>query len=188
MEKLNDAVLYDRVKHGDQSALELLYDRYEKILYSFAFKLTSNIDVAEEVVQEVFIKLWKGRGIYDETKGKFSSWILTIARNTAIDLIRKRKDQPFQDAEVLNLLADENAHVEGEVEWQEERERIKRAVSQLSTEQQEVIDYVYFKGFTQQKIAESRQIPLGTVKGRIRLALKNLRQYLVADHGRRGDA
>ncbi len=188
MKEQNDVILYNRIKQKDKAALELLYDKYERILYSFVYRLTSQSDLAEEVVQEVFIKIWRGNGVYHEEKGKFSSWLFTMARNTAIDLIRKRKSDPIFSDEVFDYIEDEQAKPDEEVEWQEERLRVQEAVSKLSEEQKQIINAVYFKGLTQQKIAEEHEIPLGTVKGRVRLALRKLKTYLSNDLERRADS
>ncbi|WP_078990553.1 sigma-70 family RNA polymerase sigma factor [Priestia flexa] len=121
MKEQNDVILYNRIKQKDQAALELLYDKYERILYSFVYRLTNQPDLAEEVVQEVFVKIWRGKGIYHEGKGKFSSWLFTISRNTVIDLIRKRKSDPIFSAEVFDYIEGEQAKPAEEAEWQEEK-------------------------------------------------------------------
>ncbi|MEK5138704.1 sigma-70 family RNA polymerase sigma factor [Priestia sp. FSL W8-0001] len=121
MKEQNDVILYNRIKQKDQAALELLYDKYERVLYSFVYRLTNQPHLAEEVVQEVFVKIWRGKGIYHEGKGKFSSWLFTIARNTAIDLIRKRKSDPIFSDEVFDYIEDEQAKSDEEAEWQEEK-------------------------------------------------------------------
>lgn len=172
-----DARLYSRMKRGDKEALEDLYDRYVKLLYSFSYKMLEDKQVSEEIVQEVFIKIWTQKSAYDDSKGKFSSWLLTITRNTVIDHIRKRKEV-VSDMQARELTEDPDPSVEDQVEWKEKKEDIKQAMNQLGTDQQQVIELFYFKGMSQQKIAEQCDIPLGTVKGRIRLALKHLRETL----------
>nr|WP_318540559.1 sigma-70 family RNA polymerase sigma factor [Terribacillus saccharophilus] len=87
----NDVELYTMTQQGDKQALETLYDKYEKLIYSFSFRMTQQQEIAEEAVQEVFLKLWTKRDIYSEQKGKFSSWLLTVTRHTCIDLIRKKQ-------------------------------------------------------------------------------------------------
>ncbi|WP_188456964.1 RNA polymerase sigma factor [Virgibacillus oceani] len=173
----HDLDLYRRIEAQDENALELLYDRYEKLLFSFAFRMTNNKFLSEEVVQEVFTKLWTKKGMYDESKGKFSSWLLTITRNTSIDLLRKKKETPYE-LEERDALLDERPSTEEVVEWKESSERICTAVKELTSEQQEIIELFYFKGMSQSKIATTCNIPLGTVKGRVRLALKHLREKL----------
>lgn len=175
---MTDLELYERVRQKDKEALEILYDRYERILYAFVLQLTKNRDLAEEAMQEVFIKLWRGGGIYDESKGKFRSWLFTMSRHVAIDLIRKRKPDLQLDESYAEAIPSESPSVETEVEWQEERAQIETAMATLPAEQQQVVRLMYFQGLSQQKIADACGIPLGTVKGRIRLALRQLRKQL----------
>ncbi|TWT27321.1 RNA polymerase sigma factor [Planomicrobium sp. CPCC 101110] len=177
MEKSSDFTLYGRIQQKDKEALEQLYDRYEKILFSFLVKMTEDPDLAEEALQEVFIKIWRGKGEYNESKGKFTSWLFTMSRNVAIDLIRKRK-KPTVPLEEVGELVNNESTVEEAAEWQEQKEQIETAVQELSGEQQKMIQLFYFKGYTHEKIASICDIPLGTVKSRIRLALKKLKKSL----------
>lgn len=182
MSQYNDAELYDKVLSGDQHALEQLYEKYEKILYSFSYRMMNHKESAEEVVQEVFIKVWKGQGNFDPSRGKFSSWLLTIARNASIDLMRKRKEPAYELEERDSLVSDEPS-TEDLVEWKERGAAVREAIESLGEEQRRVIHSFYFKGHTQRQIAEQFNIPLGTVKGRIRLALKHLKGILDGQEG-----
>lgn len=177
MEKSTDTSLYLRVSEQDKAALEQLYDRYEKILFSFLYKMLEDRGLAEEALQEVFIKIWRGKGVYDESKGKFTSWLFRMAQNTAIDLIRKHKKPSVPIEEAAQMVSNDKP-VDEQVEWQEKQEQIQTAVQRLSAEQQKMIDLFYFKGHTHETIAEMCDIPLGTVKSRIRLALKKLKTSL----------
>jgi RNA polymerase sigma factor (sigma-70 family) len=177
MEKSSDFMLYTRIQQKEKAALEQLYDRYEKILFSFLYKMTEDRDLAEEALQEVFIKLWRGKGEYDESKGKFTSWLFTMSRNSAIDLIRKQKKPSVPLDEIGDLVSPETA-VEELAEWQEQKDQIQEAVSELSSEQQKMIQLFYFKGMTHETISTMCDIPLGTVKSRIRLALSKLKKTL----------
>jgi len=177
MEKSSDFMLYTRIQQKEKAALEQLYDRYEKILFSFLYKMTEDRDLAEEALQEVFIKLWRGKGEYDESKGKFTSWLFTMSRNSAIDLIRKQKKPSVPLDEIGDLVSPETA-VEELAEWQEQKNQIQEAVSELSGEQQKMIQLFYFKGMTHETISTMCDIPLGTVKSRIRLALSKLKKTL----------
>lgn len=177
MEKSTDTLLYMRIQKHDKEALELLYDRYEKILFSFLCKMTDDRDLAEEALQEVFIKVWRGKGEYDDSKGKFTSWLFRMAQNSAIDLIRKRK-KPAVPLDEIGEMASGGSSVEETAEWQEKKEEIETAVSELSEEQQKMIQLFYFKGYTHETISDICNVPLGTVKSRIRLALKKLKKTL----------
>ncbi|CAM3857326.1 RNA polymerase sigma factor [Mesobacillus thioparans] len=173
----HDIELYARLQAKDKRALELLYDRYEKLLFSFAYRMTGRRDLSEEIVQDVFLKLWTKPGMYDETKGKFSSWILTVTRYASIDCLRK-KDENHVELEDRDALKSTEPSVEELAEWKEKRSEIREAINQLAEEQQQIVELFYFKGLSQQKIADTFQIPLGTVKGRIRLALKHLHKTI----------
>lgn len=173
-----DLTLYERLRSGDKEALESLYDKYERLLYSFSYKMVQDPQAAEEVVQEVMIKIWKGTGSYSAENGKFSSWLLTVTRNTAIDYIRKQQKIRTEEVHQEADLRDHQAPVEEMVEWKEKGDRLKAAMRTLKKDQQIIIDLFYFKGYSQQKISEKVDIPLGTVKGRIRLALKHLNSQL----------
>ncbi|AQQ53281.1 RNA polymerase sigma factor [Planococcus lenghuensis] len=177
MERVSDTQLYQRIQAQDREALEQLYDRYEKILFSFLVKMTADPNLAEEAMQEVFIKIWRGVGKYDESKGKFTSWLFTMSRNAAIDLIRKRKQGQVSIEESGELISHEPL-MDEKIEWKEKKKSIETAVRSLSKEQQQMIQLFYFKGYTHEKIAESCGLPLGTVKSRIRLALVKLKKTL----------
>lgn len=169
-----DVELFNRVQAQDEHALELLYDRYEKLLFSFSFRMTKNKFLSEEIVQDVFTKIWSKQRNFDESKGKFSSWLLTVTRNATIDMLRKKKEATFELDE-RDALQDQDLSTEEQVEWKEKKVQIHEALGQLTSDQQEIIELFYFKGLSQSKIADKCDIPLGTVKGRVRLALKHLR-------------
>ncbi|WP_059105891.1 RNA polymerase sigma factor [Shouchella shacheensis] len=179
-----DEELYQRILNQNRQALEQLYERYEKILFSFIFRFTKDKGLAEEVMQDVFIKLWKGQTSYDPSRGKFSSWLLTIARNKAIDAIRKAKrteTAPLYEQDTDRV---DTETVEGTIEQKEEQDTVRTAVRELPAEQQYVVKLFYFEGQSQTKIAQQSDLPLGTVKGRLRLALKRLRKQLGSLDGR----
>ncbi|GGF14640.1 DNA-directed RNA polymerase sigma-70 factor [Halobacillus andaensis] len=184
MNKPTDVELYERIQSRDKEALELLYDRYEKLLYSFAYRFTKDTQMAEEVMQDVFLKLWRGKGAgtYVRERGKFSSWLLTITRNGSIDLLRKKK---VKEVEWHNRdsLHEDLPGVEKEIEDKEERDALRKAIHTLPDSQQRMICLFYFQGMSQREIAEKCDIPLGTVKGRVRLALKKLRENLEKEGG-----
>ncbi|MBH0230847.1 RNA polymerase sigma factor [Halobacillus yeomjeoni] len=183
-----DAELYQKMIDGDKQSLEALYDKYEKLLYSFVIKLSSDETLAEEVLQEVFIKLWTQKAKYDNTKGKFSSWLVTITRYTAIDQIRGNKKHNVSLQEETDVPEEQTQSTEDLVEWKEKSAVMKQAVQKLSDDQKLIVDLFYFKGLSQSKIAEQCNLPLGTVKGRLRLALKHLKEHVSAVEGGIRDA
>ncbi|OXS79202.1 RNA polymerase sigma factor [Domibacillus enclensis] len=177
-----DFELYERIQAADKQALETLYERYEKLLFSFALRMTGRRDLSEEIVQDVFMKIWTKPNLYDRSKGKFSSWLLTVTRNASIDSMRRKNEQTEALDERDSLKSNEPA-VEDLVQWKEEGTVLRHAIAQLAEEQREMIELFYFKGLSQRAIAEERNIPLGTVKGRIRLALKHLKGHLSTGKG-----
>lgn len=187
MNSVDEQHLYKDIQNKDPVALEKLYDKYEKLLYSFAYKMTNEATLAEEVVQDVFMKLWQGRARYDDAKGRFSSWLLTVTRYTALDHVRKAQKKAEVPLLEKDSLHEEPAPTaEDAYMWERDRETLRNKVSQLNEEQQTVIQLFYFQGLSQSKIAESCGIPLGTVKGRIRLALRHLKNSLDSDRGVKG--
>ena len=186
MDKFTDAQLYVRMRAKDQSALEELYDRYERLVYSFAYRMTQNAQMAEDTVQEVFIKLWKEHAPYTEDKGKFSSWLLTMTRNTSLDALRKKGKQQEvglldKDAEQIKVPIEEMP--EQMLEWKEKGAVLQKAISRLKVEQRTIVELFYFNGLSQESISSKLDIPLGTVKSRIRLALQHLRKHLESERG-----
>lgn len=183
MKPTDDGALYALAAIRDRSAFETLYDRYEKLIFSFAYRLTKDREMAEEVVQDVFIKLWNGTTTYQEDKGSFSSWLLTVTRNKAIDEIRRLKRHDHELMIEKDALLEQPGSVEGTLERSEQQVALRNAVGGLNTDQQEIIELFYFKGLSQQKIADHCELPLGTVKGRIRLALKHLKGLITQEGG-----
>ncbi|MGE6489448.1 RNA polymerase sigma factor [Paenisporosarcina sp. NPDC076898] len=186
MDNFTDSQLYDRLRSKDQSALEELYDRYERLVYSFAYRMTQNAQLAEDTVQEVFIKLWKDHAPYTEDKGKFSSWLLTMTRNTSLDALRKKGKQQEvglldKDAEQMKAPIDELP--EQMLEWKEKGTILRKAIDRLKDDQRSIVELFYFHGLSQESISTKLDIPLGTVKSRIRLALQHLRKHLESERG-----
>ncbi|WP_214721931.1 sigma-70 family RNA polymerase sigma factor [Exiguobacterium sp. s192] len=176
MHTQSDESLYHEMRSGDELALEALYEKYERLLFSFAHRFTNNDRLSEEVIQEVWMKIWNGRVDFNTDKGKFSSWILTITRNAALDCLRREKRQPTIEVEERDGGFDEP--VERTVMERETASEVRNAVSELKPDQQELIELVYFKGLTQQQISDQLNLPLGTVKTRIRSAIQSLRKII----------
>jgi len=186
MEKLTDSQLYSLLNSKDQAALEELYNRYERLLYSFAYRMTQSAQMAEDTVQEVFIKLWKEHAPYTEDKGKFSSWLLTMTRNTSLDALRKKGKQQEvglleKDSEKMKVPIEEMP--EQMLEWKEKGTLIRKAINWLKEDQRTIVELFYFQGLSQESISTKLNIPLGTVKSRIRLALQHLRKNLEKERG-----
>jgi RNA polymerase sigma-70 factor (ECF subfamily) len=179
-----------QIRQKDPDALEKLYDRYEQMVYSFAYRIVKDSMAAEEVMQELFMRIWKNPEQYDSAKGKLSTWMFTVTRNIAIDQLRKkntRLPQQSADAEEVQQLRDTGAMTEDMVEMLLAGEQVREALQELSRDQQQVMDLIYYQGLTQQEVAYHVAVPLGTVKSRVRLAMKQLQKRLV-HWGRRDQA
>lgn len=178
---LTDQELMQRIKNRDEEALKQLYDRYERPIYSFAYRMVRDAMMAEEVVQELFLRIWNAAERYEGSNGKLTSWMFTLTRNITIDLLRKKRSRtPQQTAEAdqLQWVADDRVDTAGEVEKRWMGEQVKAALQDLNRDQQQVMEWIYYQGYTQQEVADRHEIPLGTVKSRVRLALKQLGQRL----------
>lgn len=161
----------------DKTALDYLYAHYSGALYGVISRIVTNEGIAEEVLQDVFLKFWNKIDTYDATKGKLFTWMLNIARNQAIDKARskeinKEKKSSGIDNSVSKI--DQNLFYEQGVD----SIGLKEVLTELPPEQQLVVDYLYFKGYSQSELAEEFNIPLGTVKTRLRMAMQYLRTTL----------
>jgi RNA polymerase sigma factor (sigma-70 family) len=165
------------LRSKDRGALEYLYDHYSGALYGVIFRIVRKEEVAEEVLQDVFLKIWDRFDNYDSNKGKLFTWLVNIARNQAIDKTRSReisKEQKTSGIDNVVSRIDSEDYVEQRIEGI----GVKDILKNLPTEQQFVVDHLYFKGYTQSELAEEFDIPLGTVKTRLRLAMQQLRMTL----------
>ncbi len=167
-----------RVEGGDCSALEEIYSRHSPRVFGIARGSISNQESAEEVVQDVFVSVWKNSGSYDPQKSTFVTWLITITRNRCIDELRKinrrvRRETP-ENHEYLNASGQNST--ESEAVSSIEAERAKRLLVNLPKEQRKVIELAYFQGLTGREISELLEIPPGTVKTRMRSGLQKLRR------------
>ncbi|MFL5762065.1 MAG: RNA polymerase sigma factor [Thermomicrobiales bacterium] len=180
---LSDVDLIGRASEGDARALEVLYDRYSRVVYSFALRIVGDSQIAEEVLQEVFFRAWQQGSAFKSARGSFITWLLSITHNMAIDEVRRRRRRPqkadSEDPEsVLAAVADTSTDIEEEVWLGSLRTTILEALEKLPPAQREAIELAYFQGLTQREIAERLGEPLGTVKTRMRLGLQKLREQL----------
>lgn len=185
-----DEVLVQRMSQGDLDALDILYNRYSRAVYSFAVRIVRDGLVAEEVLQEAFTRAWQQSGRFEFARGSFASWILSITHNLAIDEVRKRQRRPQRSdsvdiTDVLRSEIDPAPTVEEAAEATELRERIRGAMDLLPEPQQRVIELAFFEGLTQREIAAFLDEPLGTIKTRMRLGMQKLKDYLSAEEGAR---
>jgi len=168
-----DAAAVARVANGDAVALNELYDRYGKIIYSFAYRLTRDTTLSEECVQDVFVTLWRRAADFDPTRAKLTTWLFVVARNRAIELGRQKNRRPElrDDLEPVGSAPDPADLVA----VTDESQRVAEAMAELPEDQLAVLRLSYFDGLSHSEISEVIGIPLGTVKGRMRLALERLR-------------
>lgn len=174
----NDQELIERLRRRDPDAMSDLYDRYSRIVYSVILRIVRNASVAEELAQETFLRAWNRAGDFDGARGKLVPWLLTIARNRAIDYLRSTAGQ--QQSNTFELLSSERVtlfvNTEDRMLDLEQASRIRAAFSQLNKNQREVLELAYFEGLSQSEMAEKLGQPLGTIKTWVRTALTNLRE------------
>ena len=178
IEEPSDEDLLGALARGDQSGLSLLYDRYQGQMYGLAMRITGEASLAQDVVQEAFLGLWRNASRYVSTKASARTWILSITHHRAIDAVRRRRatvELPEPSATPASMVLPD---VWPEVAGRLDRQAVERALATLSDVQREAIALAYFSGLTQQEIAERTETPLGTVKSRVRLGLLALRRAL----------
>ena len=165
----------------DPEAFEVFYDRHGGAAFSLAYRILGERGAAEDCIQEAFISIWRSGGKFDPTRGSVRSWTLSIVRNRAIDVLRskagKAPKMTFDDDEILESRPAEDLTDE-EAMRHETATEVRGALSQLPDEQSKVIQLAYFGGFSQSEIAAMLNVPLGTVKGRMRLGLEKIRGEL----------
>ncbi|MFC5531938.1 RNA polymerase sigma factor [Cohnella yongneupensis] len=176
-----DTDLMRQIREQRADALEQMYDRYSRLVYSFARRACAEETMAREVVQLVFTRLWTTRAEFDAGRGAFSNWLVTMTRNIAIDVMRRERRHQGAlpiDAAVDRALDDEPGNPETAALRRSSHSELVRASRVLSESQQRVIELLYWKGYTLQEIAEMGHEPIGTVKNRLHQALKTLRRHL----------
>ena len=180
-----DTHLLQQITERDQHAFLALYERYGNLVYSLALRVVRHQVMAEEVTQDVFLKVWQQPTRWNPALGQFSSWLLTITRNAGIDRLRKERRHwsPTQDqADLLGEFGEETAV--GENPYWYDGLILARLLQQLPPEQRLLIELAFYQGYTHSELAENLQLPLGTVKTRLRTGLQKLRTlWEEAHHG-----
>ena len=163
----------------DPRAIEDLYDRYGGVAFAFAYRLLGERGIAEDVVQEAFLNIWRQGVTYDAARGSARTWVLTIVHHRAIDQMRAMRTRNRADREITEAVPlPSHEDTWAAVARTLETERVRQAMARLPPEQRQVVDLVYYGGMTHQEIADHVGVPLGTVKGRLRLAFEKLRDSL----------
>ena len=181
--RLDDEALLQRLSYRDLEAFRSLYDRYGDLVYSAVLRIVRDVHIAQDMVQEVFLRIWRRPESYVAQRGRFSTWLISVARNRAVDEVRARSRRyrhetasPEQQERELPSSDDNDPALTAELA--DQRQLIIKALVELPLEQRRVIELAYFGGLTQQESAQQLSQPLGTVKTRIRLGMQKLRTAL----------
>lgn len=176
--------LLRRIGQGDRRSFEALYDRFSGILFSTCYRVLNNQEAAEDTLQDVFIQIWEKAPFYDPARGKPLSWAVTLTRNKAIDRLRsaqrRQRLQENMQSESETFDQFDGGSSFDAVASVETSKLVREAITQLSNDQREAIDLAFFSSLTQMQIAERLNVPLGTVKARIRRGMVKLRDVLSA--------
>lgn len=190
---LDDHALIAAIAAGDSNALEQLYDRYASVVYRVALRMLKNRELAEDVVQEVFWRVWRRSASFANDRGRVTQWLFGIAHNLCIDEMRRMRTRPapiYKDVEhpLIQQLIDEQTDVPAMAWTTEQRRVIADAMRELPAAQRQAIALAYFGGMSHQEIASKLNRPLGTIKTRVRLGLHKLGGLLMARGLHAGDA
>jgi RNA polymerase sigma-70 factor, ECF subfamily len=172
----DDAVLLSLVQRGDESAMAALFDRYSKIVYSVALRVLRDPSSAEDVLQEIFMQIWRSPDGFVATRGSLGGWLAVVSRNRAIDALRRKR--PTESVDDMALAS--NYNLANEAERNSLMDKARGVIQLLPIEQRKTIEMAFFDGLTHSEIAEMTGDPLGTVKTRIRSALTSLRKAFTA--------
>lgn len=171
-----DAALVARLRSGDQAAMTALYDRYSSLVYAVALRVVGDTGAAEDILQEVFLQLWRKPGAFDAARGRLAPWLAVIARHKAIDHLRGRRE--LADLEDVTLALD--ARLDEAADRAKAGEKVRGVLAGMPAEQRRALEMAFFQGLTHTEIAQQTGDPLGTVKTRIRTGLLQLRKAFQA--------
>lgn len=174
---LADEDLMQLVHDGDARAFEVVYDRHSGVAFSLAYRMCGRRAMAEDIVQDAFLSLWRSGSRYDRSRGSVRSWVLGVVHNRAIDAFRRetvRAGKDVADDGALERM-ESDVHTDTEALRRDEATQVRTALGELPDDQRHVIELAYFGGFSHSQIADMLKLPAGTVKGRMRLGLSKLR-------------
>jgi RNA polymerase sigma-70 factor (ECF subfamily) len=178
---LADEDLISLVETGDAEASATLYDRHSRAAYSLAYRMMGERQAAEDLAQDAFIKVWRGAASYRAGRGSVRTWILSIVHNRGIDQLRSHASRRrTQDRIEASAPRSQPSEAFTETWKNSQRDQVRKALNTLPQEQLKILELAYFSGYTHVEIAELQDLPLGTVKGRMRLGLKKLRDHFEA--------
>ncbi len=170
----NEATLVSLLKKRDRSAYDYLYDNYSSVLYGAISRIVPRQEETNDLLQEVFIKIWNGIDGYNPLRGRLYTWMLNIARNTSIDYVRSRHFQSSIKNQNIDDSVNSINRIE-KIEQQTDNIGIRQLVDRLPEDQRKLIELIYLKGYTQDETSKELNVPLGTVKSRVRSAMITLR-------------
>ena len=173
-DKMQDQLIC-RLKQQESAALEDLYDAYSSALHGIVLKIVQSQELAQQVLQDTFLKAWRNAGAYDETKGRLFTWLLNIARNTAIDATRTAYYQHSHQTEPIDKLSQHP----GGPSLNPDHLGVRELVEGLDEKYRMLIELIYFRGYTQEEVSQETGIPLGTIKTRLRYAMQALRAWFI---------
>jgi RNA polymerase sigma-70 factor (ECF subfamily) len=178
----DEKALMQRIALGDEAAFEALYDRYSRLLYSLLLSVVKHPPEAQDLLQEVFMHIWRQAKNFDADRGNVYSWLVTMTRHRAIDRLRSKgfreRQQELHDDDSVLMLPDSALSPLDSITVMEQRERVRDALDKIPSEQRDALMLAYFQGYTQTEIAALLQIPLGTIKTRMRQGLLKLSALL----------
>jgi RNA polymerase sigma-70 factor, ECF subfamily len=167
-----DSALVVAIRTGDQSAMGSLYDRYSPVVYAVALRVLGDTGAAEDVLQDVFMQLWRNPGAFDSSRGSLGAWLAVITRNRAIDALRKRRPENDIEDVVISVEPD----MVGDADRARVGEKVRAALGTMPDPQRKALELAYYEGLTHSEIAAKTGEPLGTIKTRIRAGLLTLRK------------
>lgn len=175
---LADEDLISLVESDDSEAFAVLYDRHSRPAYSLAYRMMGQRQAAEDLIQEVFLRVWRSTGSYRAERGSVRTWILSIVHHRGVDLLRSTASRRrTQDKVEASAEKAQPSEAFSEAWRNSQRDEVRQALETLPSEQLKVLELAYFSGYTHVEIAELLDLPLGTVKGRMRLGLKKIKDY-----------
>lgn len=172
-----EEILVNGLKNGDTQAIEELYKMYSGALMGIISRIVKFDEVAEDVFQDTFVKIWKSIGQYDSAKGRLFTWMANLAKNTAIDQIRSKNYTNNIKTDDLSKIPIETLDQSNHIQFNPEVIGMRQLINHLKADQKNILNLIYFEGYTHVEVSEKLNMPLGTVKTKIRLSILALRQY-----------
>ncbi|MGH9516219.1 MAG: sigma-70 family RNA polymerase sigma factor [Terriglobales bacterium] len=169
---LNDEALISAIRYGDQQAMAQLYDRYSSLVYAVALRVLSETGAAEDVLQEIFMQVWRNPGSFEAGRGNLAPWLAVITRNRAVDVLCKRRPQTEITDNIISIEPD----MASEADRGRAVDKVRAVLKDMPAAQRSALEMAYFEGYSHSEISEKTGEPLGTIKTRIRAGLILLRK------------